>query len=256
MKDVLTLYKPVGQTPLQTIVAFQETFTEYRDQKLSYAGRLDPMAEGLLLVLVGEENKKRNTYEVMEKTYNFSVLFGITTDSYDLLGIPQIRRVTELTKKDFFLLDAYCRTKIGLQQQHYPPFSSKTVKGKPLYYWAREGKLNEITLPAKTITISSLTRLALETITPEDIRKRIQEFPPRTAGKFRQEEIITSWEEILAKNTHARFSLMTFSINCSSGTYVRSIAHEMGEYVKTGALAYSIQRIKIGTYTIADAHQV
>src|SRR3989344_5566750 len=87
MKKVISLYKPVGKTPLQCIRAFQSKFPEYKNVTLSYAGRLDPMAEGLLLILVAAENEKRSIYQDMDKTYDFTVLFGITTDSYDLLGI-------------------------------------------------------------------------------------------------------------------------------------------------------------------------
>ena len=62
-KKVLNLYKPQGVTPLELIDRFRQKHPEYKDEKLGYAGRLDPMAEGILLVLVGDENKKRKTYE-------------------------------------------------------------------------------------------------------------------------------------------------------------------------------------------------
>ena len=67
MKNILHLYKPIGVTPFQLIQQFRIEHPEYQDIKLGYAGRLDPMADGLLLVLVGEENKKRKQYEEMLK---------------------------------------------------------------------------------------------------------------------------------------------------------------------------------------------
>jgi len=86
MQKVLNLYKQTGVTPLQTIKQLQKRYPEYQDSKLGYAGRLDPMAEGVLLVLVDEENKKRRTYESLEKEYEFYMLFGVKTDTYDILG--------------------------------------------------------------------------------------------------------------------------------------------------------------------------
>jgi len=83
---MILLNKPLGMTPLEAIREFQRKNPKYQTTKLSFAGRLDPMAEGLLLVLEGEENKDRKRFENLDKTYEFSILFGVTTDTYDLLG--------------------------------------------------------------------------------------------------------------------------------------------------------------------------
>ncbi|PSO45951.1 MAG: tRNA pseudouridine(55) synthase, partial [Parcubacteria group bacterium QH_9_35_7] len=64
---MVLLDKPISLTPLQTIEKFKEQNPKYKDKKMSYAGRLDPMAEGLLLCLVGEENKNREEYQQLEK---------------------------------------------------------------------------------------------------------------------------------------------------------------------------------------------
>lgn len=86
MNRVLTLYKPVGATPLDVLYELQERNPGYKDVRLAYAGRLDPMAEGLLLVLVGDECKRRDHYQKLDKIYEFEVLFGVSTDTYDILG--------------------------------------------------------------------------------------------------------------------------------------------------------------------------
>lgn len=250
MQKTLCLIKPVGETPLQTILKFKSKNTEYKSQTLSYAGRLDPMAEGLLLVLVGEENKKRKTYEALEKTYIFSVLFGISTDSYDLLGLPRLRQKGPLEKSAIRKLQSFLPKLLGKHRQIYPPFSSKTVNGKPLYYWAREGKLNKIQIPSKIITISSLKQQAQSIISGKEIFEKIEHILPFIKGQFRQEAILASWNYILTENSGTNFSLLTFSVTCSSGTYVRSIAHQMGEQLMTGALAFSIRRTRIGTFAL------
>ena len=87
MESVLNLYKERGETPLERIERFRKTHPEYRKLPMSYAGRLDPMAEGVLLVLVGEENRNRETHLSLTKKYEFDVLFGFATDTYDVLGV-------------------------------------------------------------------------------------------------------------------------------------------------------------------------
>ena len=53
---------------------------------MTYAGRLDPMASGVLLVLAGEETKNKDKYLGLDKEYDFEILFGFATDTYDILG--------------------------------------------------------------------------------------------------------------------------------------------------------------------------
>ena len=60
MNKVINLYKPVGFTPLQAVERFKEENVRYKKEKISYPGRLDPMAQGVLLLLVGDETKKKN----------------------------------------------------------------------------------------------------------------------------------------------------------------------------------------------------
>ena len=69
LEKVINIYKPQGWTPLRTIVELKKLNKKYKDATISYAGRLDPMAEGVLLLLVGEENKKRKKYQDLTKVY-------------------------------------------------------------------------------------------------------------------------------------------------------------------------------------------
>jgi tRNA pseudouridine55 synthase len=84
----IILYKEISETPLECVKRFVKSNPEFENIKMGYAGRLDPMAKGLLLILVGDENKNKIKYEKLDKEYVFEVLFGISTDSYDILGIP------------------------------------------------------------------------------------------------------------------------------------------------------------------------
>ena len=86
-QGIITLHKEQGETPLECIERWRAEHKEYLGIALSYLGRLDPMAEGVLLVAVGEENKNREAYLGLDKEYEFEVLFGFETDTYDLLGV-------------------------------------------------------------------------------------------------------------------------------------------------------------------------
>ena len=81
------LYKTVGQTPLECMELWRQTKPELKDTPLAYAGRLDPMAEGVLLVLIGEECKKQADYHNLDKEYEFEILFGVHSDSGDVLDL-------------------------------------------------------------------------------------------------------------------------------------------------------------------------
>jgi len=85
----ILLEKAVGETPLQRMEAWRTQAGIAAHVPLTYAGRLDPMASGQLLVLVGEECKKKDKYLALDKTYQFSVLLGIGSDTHDVLGLLQ-----------------------------------------------------------------------------------------------------------------------------------------------------------------------
>ena len=82
----IVLEKAVGETPLSCAEAYRAEHPELSGVPLAYAGRLDPMASGKLLVLVGEECKRQTEYHNLDKEYEFSVLFGISSDTQDVLG--------------------------------------------------------------------------------------------------------------------------------------------------------------------------
>src|SRR6185436_8316630 len=84
--EVLRLCKNLGETPLACIERFRSERPEYAKTNMTYLGRLDPMAEGLLLVLAGN-TKDKQQYLDSDKAYEFEVLWGFETDTYDILGL-------------------------------------------------------------------------------------------------------------------------------------------------------------------------
>ena len=241
MKKVLYLNKKEGETPLETIKRYQKENPEYEKEKMTYAGRLDPMAEGVLIVLVGEECKKKEEYLGMNKEYEFEVLWGFKTDTYDILGLPQSTWTSDVQVEVGSLLDGLK----GKKSFKYPPYSSMTVEGKQLFQWAREGRLDEIEIPEKEVEIYEIKKTGDYQLDKEELRTNIQERISLVKGDFRQEEILSGWCEEFEKDSREKYTVSKFKVTCSSGTYVRSIANKLGEKTGVGAIAFKINRTKI-----------
>lgn len=237
-------------TPLELIERFRTENPEYEGVKLGYAGRLDPMAEGLMLILVGEENKKRKEYEKLDKTYEFEVLFGVKTDSYDILGIAQKNFYHGWDPDDGKRLKKFLKDLKSLREQAYPPFSSRTVDGTPLYRLARENKLGNIKIPMHKISIKSIRLTKTSHITSDKLLSEIRERIKPVRGDFRQDKILIKWQEIL--KPQIVFTVKRFEARVSSGTYVRGIADQMGKYMGKESLALSIKRTEVGNYTLKN----
>ncbi len=246
---MLLIYKPITLTPLQVVQKLKEVSSELETRRIAYAGRLDPMAHGLLLLLVEPETKDRSKYQNLDKKYEFEVLFGMSTDSYDLMGIPKI----EISDKRLEIrdLELIIPKFLGSIEQIYPPYSSKTVNGKQLYKYAREGKLNTIQIPSKTIKIYNLILLGMSELNTKYLKRKVNLIGD-VAGEFRQDEILKSWQQIFDKYPDRNYQVAKFKLHCSSGTYVRQIIHDMGKQLGTGALAYDIKRTQIGNYKLKE----
>lgn len=225
----------------------------------SYAGRLDPMASGKLLVLIGEECKKQEKYHALDKRYEFSVLFGVSSDTGDCLG--RLRDfntiVPQVTQND---TDLILPELVGGISFPYPWFSAKTVAGKPLHTWTLEGRLSEITIPTQNSTVYKLDCTKVETKTRQkiykEVIKKINLIPPVTEKRkklgndFRRVDVRADWEKFLnAGDVHDQFAIAQIVCICSSGTYMRSLAEEIGKKLSnTPSLAYHIHRTHIGHY--------
>lgn len=245
---VLNLYKRLGETPRERLERLRTARKEYAHEVLSYAGRLDPMAEGVLLCLVGAANKRREAYLDLEKEYVLDILFGFSTDTYDVLG-----RVMETGDADPL---SKARIEKGLNEfrgsinQQYPPYSSKPVEGKSLFEWARQGALGMLVLPSRQVTVRDLSLEALYKVPEAQLLAYIESGVEKVQGDFRQEEILRTWARNLKKDGTRVFKCATVRIDCTSGTYARSIAHGLGQELGVPALALHILRTKVGEYSV------
>lgn len=266
MKDrnILNLYKVAGETPLERIKRFKIDNPDFEDVKLSYAGRLDPMAEGVLLVLAGEENKKREEYLKYSKEYTFDALFGVRTDTYDILG-----KVVESSDEDFSWKEIEEKIALHLVElkgkinQQYPPYSSKPVNGKPLFQWAKEDRIKDgkvtqedgtqVDVPSNEVEIFEIGPIYTYMVGTPELAAYVFDMIGRVRGDFRQRAIIRSWLEFFEGTKKAHFHVLRIKISCSSGTYVRGIVNNLGKKLGIGAIALKIVRTKIGDYRMEEA---
>ncbi len=260
-KKYVVLNKEAGETPLALLDRFRGANSWVGDKKLTYAGRLDPMASGKMIVLVGEECKKKEEYLSLDKEYEFEILFGFSSDTGDVLGLVENEDDGASRAFDADELSVVTQKFIGEISLPYPAFSSKTVSGKPLFVWALEGRLNEIDIPLRESVIYKLSLKEARTISKEELRAEIFEKiakvkpTPLSEGQqdflgkdFRKKEILERWGAALNKASEKKFQIAKFVCIASSGTYMRTLATEIGKSLNTKTLAFSIHRTKIGEY--------
>lgn len=254
MKRFVVVDKEVGETPLAAIQKWKGQHQEYAAVPSSYAGRLDPMASGKLLILLGDECKRQRAYTGLDKEYEIEVLIDVGSDTGDVLGIPEyVPQETRLDTIAKVLCDEH-----GAHLRAYPRFSSKTVDGKPLFLHTLEGTLNDDCVPEHIEHIYRIQNLESYSISKSDLAPQISALldrvprttePSKRLGEdFRVDTIRAHWESVFATAQERNFTVLRLRVTCASGTYMRSLAGRIGNALGTKALALSIKRTKIGTY--------
>ncbi|MFA6295197.1 MAG: hypothetical protein WC666_02110 [Candidatus Paceibacterota bacterium] len=257
LKNIFQVYKNIGETPLVALERLRGSSPELKDLPMTYAGRLDPMAEGVLIILAGEECKNKEKYLNLDKEYEVEIVFGINTDSYDALGLAEIKYNYKY-KRLSFDLSKY----VGKFKQQYPAYSAKTFEGVQLHKLARDRKLPE-EMPEKDVEIYSIGIVDSYSISSNELMKIILEKINLVRGDFRQEKIKAEWRKLLCidgdsksnnrfgsitqnhnVNCEQLFEVLKVKVKCSSGTYMRSLANKIGNDLDIGAFALSIKRTR------------
>ena len=246
----ILLNKPKGLTPLELVKKYKKEEGLSAKEKVCYAGRLDPMARGMMILLRGVDCKLMTSFCNLNKTYEFTVLFGFKTDTYDLLG-----KVLDFQNKKLFV-DFDLSKFIGKIKQIYPSYSSIIIKyngeRKPLWEWTKMGLTSEIDIPYKDVEIYSLRELDFETKLNnfENVRKYIIDninlLSESNRDKFRVNKILEIWNKIFDENQFLfRPIIKKYIARVSSGTYIRSLTNRIGEHLGCGAITLDINRVKI-----------
>lgn len=240
---IISYHKHYGETLAVMLERFQSDYPEYRDTKITYAGRLDPMASGIIILLTGDDVHKKDDYNQRDKIYEVEFILGIETDTYDILGEIQH------SHKDVFLnadIDYSIKTLKGDFDQPYPPFSSRTVSGKPLWQWTREGNLEKIEIPHKKISVYSAEYHGYESIDAHNLFHQITESLSLVQGDFRQQLILSGWKKYFNTSLQKKYFIYKATFHVSSGTYIRSLIYHLGKQLGKGAICLHIYRKQIG----------
>ena len=241
----VSVYKKIGETPKDLVDRYKKENSDV--VKASYAGRLDPMANGLMILLVNNECKQQDKYLKLNKTYEFNILFGVKTDTYDVLGkllsysFIQHNLIENLDIKKY----------IKRFHQKYPPYSSIVVNKHPLWWWSKNKRLNEIQIPGKDVEIFSIEEIEGYNISSQDelksiIKQMITSLSIENYSKFRVPEILESWNKFFKSNGD-RFTpiIKSYRASVSSGTYIRGLSNKIGDDLGCGAIALNIKRTNI-----------
>jgi len=248
--SIILANKAISQTPgnLANLIKKEKNI-----QKISYCGKLDPMSRGLMLFLTDSFCKKQDMFLKFDKIYQYQILFGFDTDSYDILG--KINKMEIYNNVPKIALLNYINKLVGIHEQSFPPYSSICVKNnenlrKPLWWWSKENRISEIKIPSKEIEIYSTKFLGSEWLYFDQIIEVVRNRIKNLRGDFRQNEIMEIWENKYRNNGKKRFLTLNIEMHVSSGTYIRSIIQEIAKEFNLCAIAFDINRTKIGNYKL------
>ena len=253
LNNLIILNKKRGETPLECLKRFKIDNPEYEDEKMTYAGRLDPLAEGLLLVLVGKECKNKDKYLNLDKEYIVEILFGFSTDTGDVLGKvleSKIGAMDVLSRIDKKEIKEKIKDLEGKSKQKYPRFSSKTIGGKPLFEITKEREISDEELPEKEINIKSIEVISVGLVSKKFLKDFTADSINSVKGDFRQNLSLISWEKELVKFDDKMLPTLSIKVICTSGTYMRVLAQKIGVLLGFPALAMKIKRLSVGDYRL------
>ncbi len=239
--QIVMFWKHAGETLAVMLRRFREERGISPDEKITYAGRLDPMAEGIVPLLVGEARFQKEHLMAKSKTYEVEILLGIGTDTGDMLGIALDTNfsVTPCVADIEKALEVLRKT----DSLSYPNYSSVLVDGKPLFMHARAG--NTVEVPIKHVTIYSMELLGIKDVSIRELLSSSVEIIEKVQGDFRQKEIVGQWMKMIEADGDRLLTIVTIRTAVSSGTYMRSLAEKMGKLLGVPALAYKIKRTNI-----------
>lgn len=239
---ILLVDKPLAWTSFDVVNKIRYLLSRrlgVKKLKVGHAGTLDPLATGLLILCIGEYTKRIEEFQAMPKTYTGIITFGATTPSSDLeKALNAIYPTAHLTDE---LLQKAKQQFIGDILQIPPIFSAVKVDGRRLYKNARTGE--EVELPQRPVHIESFEIGKLHSVATNP-----HPAPPSIISK--------KGSPIMLHPDYAEGLQVDFQVVCSKGTYIRSLAHDLGQAVSSGAYLSSLRRTGTGGFSVAEAWEV
>lgn len=175
--------------------------------KVGHGGTLDPLATGLLVIMIGRATRLCEAVMADDKEYVTTIDLAHTSPSDDLETTPEPAQVSEIPSDD--QVRRVCATFVGTIQQKPPIFSAMWIDGKRAYELARKGR--DVEMAARPVRIDEL------------------------------EVVEYAWP------------LLTIRVRCGKGTYIRSLARDIGSALGAGGMLTDLRRTRIGRFNVADA---
>ena len=253
--NVIRAWKRTGETPLICMQRVRKEYGLPDDIKSCYTGRLDPMAQGQIVLLYGDQVYQNNLYNHVSKVYEFQAILGISTTSYDALG--RHTNVRQITAREAQLYVTEMLNEVGDIRQRLPPCSAFRYKGKPLWKHTQDGTMSLEDLPSRTVHVDSITSLqehptevTLTSYTSECVSD-IRDVQKHNPDSFNFKEILADWKAQPEPRLETVWRC-TFSAAVGSGTYIRGLVHDIGERLGIPAHAFRITRTSLGSIDSYD----
>ena len=207
MDGLLLIDKPTGLTSHKVVEIIRK---KLQIKKVGHAGTLDPLATGLLIIMLGKLTKLSNFLTSQFKTYQVEMELFTETDSGDIT--EKITKKEEKVNLEEEKVQAVINSFHNYTYWQIPPiYSAIKIKGKKLYEYARQGK--KITIPPRQVIIKKIQLL----------------------------------EYIVEKN------IISLEVECSKGTYIRSLVGDIANKLETIATVINLRRISSGDFHINQA---
>jgi tRNA pseudouridine55 synthase len=209
MDGILLIDKPAGWTSHDMVAKVRSILKKETGQKIKvgHTGTLDPMATGLLILVIGKYTKRAGEFSKLDKVYEAEITLGAISSTSDKEGKITKKSDKQPSKQT---VEAVLRRFEGEIIQTPPIYSAVKIDGQRAYKAARAGKTVEIA-PRK-VKIYEITDVKYE------------------------------------------YPKLSFTCKVSSGTYIRSLAEDIGETLGTSAYLTSLRRTEVGSYDIKDAN--
>lgn len=228
--QVLVIDKPLTWTSFDVVNKVRGTIRHtfnIKKIKVGHAGTLDPLATGVLVICTGRKTKTLDLLQAERKTYTGTIRLGVTTPSYDAeteidnWGDPNI--IKAITPE---IIERAASELTGGLDQMPPQFSAKKVDGITAYKAARQGKT--VVLKTKLVTVNSFDITSNDTIA------------------------------ISKADDDSEFKVIDveFEVVCSKGTYIRSLAHDLGKALGVGGTLTALRRTRSGDFTSENAWEL
>jgi tRNA pseudouridine55 synthase len=208
MDGFLLIDKPEGISSFGVVAKVRQIISQAEGKrvKIGHTGTLDPLASGLLILVLGSYTKRAQEFSKMDKTYEAELTLGSTSETGDGEGPITAKSNKQIAKSE---VDKALKSFVGEIEQTPHAHSAVKVGGQRAYKLARQGK--EVIIEPRKVTIYEL------------------------------------------QTTNYEYPKLCFTARVSSGTYIRSLAEDIGQKLGIGAYMSALRRTKVGSFKMVDA---